>query len=233
MTHKLSLKAFGLLSYLKDLQSKNIKFFSVADATNIFEIGISGIESALQELKKKNYVRITQSKNLLGQWQANQFEILNDAFTQDDSLPSISNFLQMKEKIIVAMANKKYNSNAEYSLKFLLENSTEEKFEKILMRNEIKFGFILQEIFKDSKIVFNFQENCGGYAIDFYNEKYKLAVEYDESHHAHQKKQDIIRQEYIMGRLGCNFIRVKEGEELRGISEIISFFLSKINNKTN
>lgn len=233
MTQKLSLKAFGLLSYLKDLKSKNINFFSIADATNIFETGITSVKSALQELEKKNYVNISQSKNLLGQWQSNQFEILNDVFTQDDNLPSISDFLQMRDKVIVAIANKKYNSDAEYSLQWLIKISTKEKFEKILMRSEVKFGFILQEIFKHSKIVFNFQKDCGGYAIDFYNEKYKLAVEYDEKHHTYQEEQDAIRQEYIMGKLSCNFIRVREGEELRGISEIISFFLYKINSKTN
>lgn len=67
----------------------------------------------------------------------------------------------------------------------------------------------------------------GKYRIDFYNSKFNLAIEYDEKHHSYYKKQDELREKEITNLIGCHFIRVKEGEELKGIKNIMQFIYKR------
>ncbi len=53
------------------------------------------------------------------------------------------------------------------------------------------------------------QYKVDNYIIDLYFPEYLLAIECDEGHHSHpvNKMNDVIRQQYIMQKLGCRFIR--------------------------
>jgi very-short-patch-repair endonuclease len=101
----------------------------------------------------------------------------------------------------------------------------------IPMRYELAFGKMLQTIFKNV-LTFETQYSCcnNKYRIDFYEPTLKLAIEYDEEHHDYQQYEDNQRESEIHNELGCNFIRVKKGQELKGINEIFKYIYNK-NNK--
>ena len=94
------------------------------------------------------------------------------------------------------------------------------------MRYEHCFGNIIHKYFSG---VCNFksQYNCGKYFIDFYDEDLKLALEYDEEHHINNTIQDRVRQNTIENILGCKFIRVKKGEEIQGVNNIIKYISNR------
>lgn len=96
-----------------------------------------------------------------------------------------------------------------------------------LCRFETAFGKILKETYKD---IINFipQYICcnNKYRIDFYDPKYKLAIEYDEEHHNYQQKEDRKREKEIHDELDCNFVRVKKGQKLKGINKINKYILN-------
>lgn len=52
------------------------------------------------------------------------------------------------------------------------------------------------------------------YIVDFYVSEVGLVFEYDEKHHKKQINADEERQKIIEEKLGIEFIRVNEGEEL-------------------
>lgn len=97
------------------------------------------------------------------------------------------------------------------------------------MKYETSFSKILEVIFKD---VLEFKPQfycCGKYFIDFYEPRYNLAIEYDEEQHNHQQYEDKLRQEEIKQVLKCDFIRVKKGQELQGINNIIKYIIDNKN----
>lgn len=62
------------------------------------------------------------------------------------------------------------------------------------------------------------------YRLDFYFKKYNLAIEYDEEDHKNYTyEQQEGRQREIEKELGCKFIRVKEGNEIEGVKNILSY----------
>ena len=71
-----------------------------------------------------------------------------------------------------------------------------------------------------------FQYPVLSYRVDIYFPSINLIVEYDEEYHAKQKKEDERREAEIKEYLECNFIRVKENYENRGIGEIIDYFIT-------
>lgn len=80
--------------------------------------------------------------------------------------------------------------------------------------------------------MFEYQKKVDNYYLDFYNEKYNLVIEYDETHHNNVdiKDNDIKREQYLIAKLNCTIIRVKQGEEFQGINQIIKFMMeNKIN----
>lgn len=61
------------------------------------------------------------------------------------------------------------------------------------------------------------------YKVDYFFPKFNLIVEYDEKHHEHQIEIDVRRQKEIESvNEFYEFIRVKEGEEFKGIIKIIT-----------
>lgn len=122
--------------------------------------------------------------------------------------------------------NKRKDSNLSKLIKYYNDNAIN-KIEPIILSNryEIEFGQLLQKVYKDI-IIFIPQYNCNKYRIDFYNSKYKLAIEYDEEQHSYQYEQDKIREEKIHNELDCNFIRVTKGQELEGINKINKYILN-------
>jgi very-short-patch-repair endonuclease len=75
---------------------------------------------------------------------------------------------------------------------------------------ETNFFCDLKEVLDNMSIKIELQKQCLGYRIDGYLPKYKLAIEFDEKHHANQITQDLQRQKEIEKELGCKFIRLKE-----------------------
>lgn len=90
---------------------------------------------------------------------------------------------------------------------------------------ETSFGLMLREIL-DGLADFNEQYIVDSYKIDFYFPQSNLAVEYDEKHHQHQRKEDIKRQKYITDKINCSFIRVQEGKELDGLNKVLTKILT-------
>ena len=52
------------------------------------------------------------------------------------------------------------------------------------------------------------QYPVGKYRIDGYHKQSNTAYEIDEAHHLHNKDDDMVRQKFIEGELGCKFIRI-------------------------
>ncbi len=59
------------------------------------------------------------------------------------------------------------------------------------------------------------------YRVDVYFESLNLCIEFDEPHHAEKIEEDKEREEKIKKHLGCEFLRLKIGEELISIREIM------------
>lgn len=93
--------------------------------------------------------------------------------------------------------------------------------------------------YKDS-LNYETQYSILNYRVDFYFPNFNLIVEYDEKAHEYQKESDIQRQfeieDFLNKQLGnkyweddgslFTFIRVKEGQEFKGIIEIITHLMS-------
>jgi very-short-patch-repair endonuclease len=67
------------------------------------------------------------------------------------------------------------------------------------------------------------------YRVDFYIHNLNLAIEYDEEYHTYQKEYDELREKEIKDTLGCTFIRIKKGEELEGLNEILKIIIKSNN----
>lgn len=116
-------------------------------------------------------------------------------------------------------------------------------FQVVGTRLENNFKDILQSIitgFSD-ELILESQVNFNGYLIDYViyekinNDKYIcLLIEYDEKIHKYYELKDKIREENIMNYIFKNsddeivsIYRVKEGEELKAISDIIMFLTNE------
>lgn len=75
---------------------------------------------------------------------------------------------------------------------------------------------VLDKIEKIMNVKIERQYKVAGYFIDGYIPHLKLAFEIDELYHFNEKvmEKDIKRQKIIEKRLGCNFIRIKIGDDL-------------------
>ena len=80
-----------------------------------------------------------------------------------------------------------------------------------------------EDVFYDQQIISIFDENdvvrqfrVGDFRVDFYVVSLNLAIEFDEKHHGIKGniEKDFIRQQKIEKMIGCNFVRVLEGEKL-------------------
>jgi hypothetical protein len=85
-------------------------------------------------------------------------------------------------------------------------------FKVVKNRKEFSFGEdIIDNLFSDYLVVKQLPILNGKYKVDWYVPELKLAIEFDELHHAHQKSEDKERQHLIETELGCRFIRYKYG----------------------
>jgi len=99
-----------------------------------------------------------------------------------------------------------YNLNE--TLKYLKPNINH-VFKHSNSRFEISFIEDLEEALyeiniKDGIKQFNVDDK---YRVDYYIPSLKFAVEYDESHHKYTTEEDLHREEYIIGKLKCKFVR--------------------------
>lgn len=90
------------------------------------------------------------------------------------------------------------------------------------LRKENGFGKMLEDVTK-SITLFEKQYDIDNYRVDFYSKEFNLAVEYDEDRHKYRQDEDELRQKHIENKLGCHFIRVKEGQESIGLGEVVEY----------
>lgn len=109
-------------------------------------------------------------------------------------------------------------------INFVQSNGVKKNFLVFVSIKERRFGKMLNNSLEGIVDVYN-QYRVDNYIVDFYIPELKLIIEYDEKHHKKQIKEDEIRQEYIEKKLGVRFIRVNEGEEFRGINQVIKTLL--------
>lgn len=89
---------------------------------------------------------------------------------------------------------------------------------------EREFGEILKGTLEEIVAIY-VQFRVERYIVDFYIPELYLVIEYDEKHHTKQIESDEVRQKFITEKLGVQFIRVNEGEELLGLNRVIKFLL--------
>lgn len=97
---------------------------------------------------------------------------------------------------------------------------------KSVYRFEDELGLMLEKILNNICTI-EPQRAVLNYRIDFYIPDYKIAVEYDEKHHKTQIKADKERENDIKKVLGCEFVRIKQGEELEGVNKVLVEVLKK------
>ena len=75
-------------------------------------------------------------------------------------------------------------------------------------RKEIEFGDTLKKSLNELELKVISQYNIDDkYRVDFYIPQLNIAVEYDEEQHDYLEKEDKEREDYIKGKLGCQFVR--------------------------
>ena len=94
-------------------------------------------------------------------------------------------------------------------------------------RKESLFYFELETILKGI-VKIEKQYQVGFYKIDYYIKSLNLAIEYDEYHHVSQSKKDKKRENIIKEKIGCKFIRIKEGKESIALNKILKHFIKAI-----
>lgn len=96
-------------------------------------------------------------------------------------------------------------------------------------RKEESFYQQLQEFLSGLNLdmVVETQYPVYNYRIDFYLPEYNLAIEYDELRHKSQVDKDKVRQFQIEAKLNCTFLRIEEGQEIKGLGQLASLLFSK------
>ena len=108
---------------------------------------------------------------------------------------------------------------------FLLEFADMKQFHSHT-RFELSFLDMLEEALTEIGIVGNRQYCVDQYKLDFYIEELKLTIEYDEEHHSSKIDEDTERQEYIMKKLGCIFIRCNyKDSDIKNVMKVIKYIL--------
>lgn len=77
---------------------------------------------------------------------------------------------------------------------------------------ELDFINKIQTIF--STEIFELQKCVLSYRIDLFMPKYNLAIEFDESHHKYQGEQDKSRENDIIAKIGCKFLRFIQSDDI-------------------
>lgn len=103
-------------------------------------------------------------------------------------------------------------------------------------RHEDGFSSMLNDFLSNDKIIREYP--IAGKRIDFYLPEYSLAIEYDEEQHFSKdsREKDSERwnkiQSYITSELDepMSLIRIKKGDEIRGLSNIAAWIASNTNN---
>jgi len=201
-----------LLGYKKDTRevrervSKNIKHFETGLHIEDLKSEVSQSDNNLKLLKSLGYtnMEIAKAKNIYIFSLEGFLLFLSIIEVNNDYTSFIQDYFQVDKTMITTI---------------------------IPMRYELAFGKMLQAIFKNVLKIKTQYSCCDNkYYIDFYEPTLKLAIEYDEEHHDYQQHEDNQRESKIHNELGCSFIRVKKGQELKGINEIFKYIHNK-NNK--
>lgn len=106
------------------------------------------------------------------------------------------------------------------------ENEVHRTSYRIAPVKERRFSELLQGLLAGITPV-ETQYRIGRYQVDFYLPEHFLVVEYDEKQHSRPRHQseDQRRQRQIEETLGARFIRVRSGEEIRGLNIILRSIL--------
>lgn len=105
---------------------------------------------------------------------------------------------------------------------FFIRNTNKDKRE---YRHFDKYADLISNVFK-GVLPFEFEKKVLKYRVDVYFDSLNLCVEYDEKHHNQlaNNGDDNKRQLQIEKELSCKFIRVKIGDEIDSINQILKIY---------
>ena len=156
------------------------------------------------EIKEIKVIRKEGERIITRNLKHYSLESLFDISMRCNRLASFNNIMKEIEK------------NCEVNLDFKVRPIKERNFQGILKES-------LEGI-----LDFECQYRVDNYSVDFYFPKLNLCVEYDETHHKYTKDGDIFRERHIIELIGCNFLRVNEGEELQGLNQILKINMRQL-----
>lgn len=120
--------------------------------------------------------------------------------------------------------------------RFIITKKGYERLEKFYQnkakkgfRKEHDFGYMLMDALSDKTEIIS-QFFVKPYRIDFYLPEFKMAIEYDEYYHQTNKQHylDLCRERKIKEQVpDITIVRVKEGQELKGLNLIIKMIDGK------
>ena len=121
----------------------------------------------------------------------------------------------------------KYNPKTAEAIQFLSKFIKKEVIIKEIPRMEIRFFEALENVLKPMKIEINNQFTILNYRLDGYLPKYNLAIEYDEEHHNYNYENDKIRENRIINKLNCKFLRLSsENNDFYNVGLVMNFIMN-------
>lgn len=179
--------------------------------------------TSVELLKVINIYRLQDGKN---EMRHNNFmQKIRDEFDQEA--------LHSKKNCYMGKDNAKstcYDLDKNMQIRMLLKEGIEIEGYQVVGVRDAEFCFykLLLSAFPEFDWVR--QKYVAGYRIDFYCQNINLAVEYDEDYHNSTKRSalDRKRENTIISKLECSFIRIKKGDEGRGLIDIQNFIVSNL-----
>ena len=134
--------------------------------------------------------------------------------------------LTIKASIMICLMNFSSSKKSLLLYKHLSELNGSEVIIEYRTRKELLFEIALNDILAGIVKVIP-QYSVLKYKVDFYLPEINVAIEYDETHHGYNYKVDKKREQEIIKKIGCCFIRVDENDEYAAINKIIIKILSR------
>ena len=131
------------------------------------------------------------------------------------------------EIALIILQKIKYNPKTAEAIQFLSKFINKEVIIKEIPRMEIRFFEALENVLKPMKIEINNQFTILNYRLDGYLPKYNLAIEYDEEHHNYNYENDKIRENRIINKLNCKFLRLSsENNDFYNVGLVMNFIMN-------
>jgi very-short-patch-repair endonuclease len=198
---------------LKFFKYENEFWFSQKTISMILDVKSHTINWHLKEIEKIN-TNFKVSEFKITQIEGNRKVSRNIKHYPLECLFDISMRCNKLNKFndIIEIIKEEHEVNLDFQVRPIKETNFKEILKKAL------FGIVS----------FEYQYRVNGYIIDLYFPEIDLCIEYDEQYHKYQLDKDKSREENIKKCIGCNFLRVNEGEELKALNRIIELTLEKL-----